>query len=87
LLLLLSPAILNDTEGIFDSPDNVYQKFPYDNVAMSVERINSFRKGDSGRGAVLLTRTKTHALLPETIASTTTKAFIERTCFPIRKSG
>jgi hypothetical protein len=71
LHILLRLTILNDTEGIIDSPDTVYQELPYDNVAMSVKRIDSFRKGDSGRGAVLLTRTKTRALLPETIACST----------------
>jgi hypothetical protein len=53
LALLLRPAILNDTEGIIDSLDTVYQKLPYDKVAMSVKRIDAFRKGDPGRGAVL----------------------------------
>ena len=64
----------------------IYQKLPYDKAAMPVKRIDAFRIGDLGGERFFSTHT-THAPLPEVIASATTGAVIERTCFPIRKSG
>ena len=72
LHIFLSPVTLNNTNGIIDSPDPFIPKLPYDKAEVPVKRIDAFRIGDPGRGAVFFDPYKLHAPLPEVITSATT---------------